>query len=65
MKKKRASKKLKPEPDIMERTRATVGLLNSAGYNGRKDAQMFAFLSIFHPEMSFEKKRRMSSAVKE
>lgn len=47
-------------PDLMERTRATVALVNGTGRGSRDDLGMYAFLSLFHPEMSDAKKRELS-----
>lgn len=47
-------------PDLMERTRAAVCLMNSS-YNGWGDneKELYCFLSLFHPKMSFEKKMKI------
>jgi hypothetical protein len=49
--------KKRKEKNIVERARATVCLLN-AGW-GDKQKEMFAFLAIFHPEISLEKRLKM------
>ena len=46
---------------LMDRTRATVGLLNSHR-GASKEMEMYAFMSLFHPELSHEKKRKICRA---
>jgi hypothetical protein len=49
---------------LMERTRAAVCFLNSnngQGRNGR--ASIFAYLSLFHPEMSDQEKRSLANDI--
>lgn len=42
--------------DIVERTRAAVAYLNTGA---SERTELFAFLSIFHPEFSLEKRLRL------
>lgn len=51
-----------PEPDLMERTRAAVTFLNS---QNDEEMNLWGFLSLFHPEMSNEEKRRFIRATRE
>lgn len=46
----------KNKPDIRERTRAAVAYLNTGS---SERTELFAFLSIFHPEYSLERRLRM------
>lgn len=50
--------------DILERTRAAVALLNTGRRLrpewSQKADEMFAFLSLFHPEMSLEERIRLA-----
>ena len=52
----------KTEDNLMERTRAEVCYLN-AGWSD-KSQEMFAFLALFHPEISLEKRIAMCRDVK-
>lgn len=44
------------KPDMLERTRAAVCYINTGA---SERTELFAFLSIFHPEYSLEKRLRM------
>ncbi len=50
------SKSKKITPSLMEKTRAAVAYVNT---KPQKDLEMYAFLSLFHPEMSEAKKREL------
>lgn len=53
-------KKNKRQPDLMDRTRAAVCFVNAGGgTGGDMDTEMYAFLSLFHPEMNEQKKREL------
>jgi len=45
------------KPDIIDRSRATVCLLNSQW--GTKASEVFAFLALFHPEIPLAKRIKM------
>jgi hypothetical protein len=49
------------QPDLMERTRATVCLLQS---RRGEDEKMYAFLSLFHPNMPEVTKRQLARDAK-
>ncbi len=60
-KKPKSLKKPTPQPDLMERTRATVALLNGFSSSRKaKEMEMYGFLSLFHPKLSDEKKRALA-----
>lgn len=56
MKKRKKAK----EPDLMERTRAAVAYVECRDSRSRdRNLEMYAFLSLFHPDMSEERKRKL------
>lgn len=55
-----ARKKAKPkqrEPDLMDRTRAAIAYCNAAR---NEELNMFAFLQLFHPEITPDRARQLS-----
>ena len=52
-------KKKQQKPDLMERTRAAVTVLNTQQDANDDAAHMAAFLDLFHPEMSEKKKHAL------
>jgi hypothetical protein len=53
--------KKRKQDKIMDRTRAAVAFLNASSSSERSKA--FAFLSIFHPEMSLEKRLELTNSM--
>jgi len=51
------------KPDIIDRTRAAVCLLNSQW--GTKASEMFAFLALFHSEIPLAKRIKMCRDAEE
>lgn len=47
--------KTKPKPDLMERARALKELSPVLS----KEQELYGFLSLFHPEMTEERKRKL------
>ena len=45
-------------PTLMDRTRAAVALVNA---DGTQRTKMFAFLSIFHPELSLAERLNLAN----
>lgn len=50
---------MRQDPQIMDRTRAAVGYINTSRLGRDDPAALAAFMSIFHPEYSEEKVREM------
>lgn len=47
-------------PDLMERTRATVAYIECRDRRSNdRNLELYAFLSLFHPNMSEERKRKL------
>ena len=57
------------DPDkLMERTKAAVCYINSTrsgSIQSQAEREMFAFLSLFHPEMSLEQKTKLSQTAEQ
>lgn len=51
-----------PKKNIVDLSRATVALLNSQVVSER--SKMFAFLSVFHPEMTLEERLEFTNHTK-
>lgn len=62
-KKPKERKKSNDSDGLMDRTRAAVAYLNTSGPKGNYslDAEMYAFLSLFHPEMDEKTKRELAT----
>lgn len=50
------------KPTLMDRTRAAVALVNA---DGTKRTKMFAFLSLFHPELSLKERLKLANEAEE
>jgi len=61
---KRKSKQ--PEPSQIDRARAARAFLDTKPSHGPRDAELEAFMSIFHPKMSEDRQlmTRLKQAVK-
>ncbi len=56
--KKPPARRATPEPDLMEQTRSAAAYVNSRPNDA--GLEIYAFLSIFHPEMTHAQKRQLS-----
>lgn len=56
---KRAKTTKRSPPTMMDRTRAARAYVNQAKHGDSGDLEMYAFMAIFHPEVSDDKVREL------